>query len=260
MNTPRSRWLIVFILLAPAWRLLGADPLEEVDRLAREWVKLRVETTQADTAWRSEHEFLVTSLAALKERAALLEEKRDLARAKTAKDREELEGLRARNQAAAADLKACDARAKALADELVALRPGLPPRLSDALEMSYRSLAAPELPFGERMQLAMSVLNRCAQFNRMVVAGEDVLTLEGEPSAMALDVIYWGLSHGYAVDRAAHKAWLGRPGPGGWRWEPKPEAYASVVRLLAVARDKGDPTFVVVPAQIEKSLPPAVRN
>lgn len=251
---------MAFVFLAPAARTSGADSLDQVDQLARDWVKLRVETTQIDTAWRSERELLESTLAALKERATLLEEKRDLARAKTAQGREELEALRAKHQAAAGDLRACEARAKALTEQLVALRPSLPPRLSDALEMSYRSLAAPELPFGERMQLAMNVLNRCAQFNRVVTAGEDVLTLEGEPTAKSLDVIYWGLSRGYAIDRAARKAWLGGPGAGGWRWEPTPEAYERVVRLLAMARDQADPGFVVVPAQVAKSLPEASRN
>jgi len=249
-----SRWTLALMLFAPAPRTIAADPLDEVDQLARDWVKLRVETTQIDTAWRSERELLESTLTALRERATLLEEKRDLARAKTAKDREELDGLRAKNQAAADDLKACEARAKALTEQLVALRPSLPPRLSDALEMSCRSLAAPELPFGERLQFAMNVLNRCAQFNRAVTAGEDVLTLEGEPTTKSLDVIYWGLSRGYAIDRSARKAWLGGPGPGGWRWEPKPEAYERVVRLLAIARDQADPGFVVVPAQVAKSL------
>jgi len=99
------------------------------------------------------------------------------------------------------------------------------------------------------------VLNRCAQFDRVVTAGEDVLTLEGESGAKSLDVIYWGLSHGYAIDRSTRKAWLGRPGAGGWRWEPAPDAYARVAHLLDIARDRADPAFVVVPAQVTQALP-----
>ncbi len=241
-------------MLAPALRTAAADSLAEVDKLARDWVKMRVETTQLETAWRSERDLLESTLAALKERAALLEEKRDLAKAKTAQEREELAGLAAKNRAAADDLTACEARLQALTAKLIALRPDLPPRLSEALEMSYRSLAEPKVAFGDRMQIAMTVLNRCAEFNRTITTGEDVLTLPGEPATKSLDVIYWGLSHGYAIDRTSHQAWLGRPGPDGWRWEPKPEAYEPVAHLLAIARDQADPTFVVVPAQVTRTL------
>jgi hypothetical protein len=62
------------------------------------------------------------------------------------------------------------------------------------------------------MQLAMTVLNRCALFNRTVTCGDEVLTISGEQGAKSLEVIYWGLSHAYALDRAAGKAWYGAPG------------------------------------------------
>lgn len=256
----RSCWLIVLVLLAPSPRAIAADPLDEVDHSAREWVKLRVEATRLDTAWRAERELVESTLAALKERAALLEEKRDLAKAKNSQDAAEADALRAKNQSAGEDLQACAVRLQAITAKLAALRPNLPPRLSDALEMSYRSLAAPELPFGERLQIAVNLLNRCAQFNRLVTTGEDVLTLEGEPSAKSLEVIYWGLSHGYAVDRSGRKAWLGSPGPGGWRWVPQPDAFAPVVELLAIARDQADPAFVAVPAAVAKSVNASARN
>jgi hypothetical protein len=260
MNTPCPRWILLLALVAPASLSFAADPLDEVDQSAREWVKLRVEATRLETAWRSERELVESTVAALKERATLLEEERDLTKARTAKDREELEALRTKNRAAAEDLKACETRLQTVTGRLLALRPGLPPRLSEALEMSYRSLADPALPLGERMQIAINVLNRCAQFNRLVTAGEDVLTLEGEPAAKSLETLYWGLSHGYAVDRAARKAWLGAPGPAGWHWEPKPDAFDQVVQLLAVAHDKADPELVAVPATVARSLPAADRN
>jgi len=101
----------------------------------------------------------------------------------------------------------------------------------------------------------MNVLNRCAQFNRSINVGEDVLALDGTSSTKSFEVIYWGLSYGYAVDRTAGKAWLGTSRDGGWRWEPKPEAFQNVLRLIDIAADKADPDFVVVPASVPRSLP-----
>lgn len=238
----------------------AADPLETVAKSADEWVKLRVETTRLETAWQEERSLVESMVTALKERAVTAEEKRDLVQAKTAKDREELDALRAKITAEGNDLRAFDARLKELAAKLIALRPALPPRLSDALEMSFRSLGNPALPAGERMQLVMNVLNRCTQFNRSITIGEEVLAPDGVAPAKSLEVIYWGLSHGYALDRAAHQAWVGAPVGGDWRWEPKPAAFESVQRLLAVAGDKADPDFVIVPATVIRSVPGQTRN
>jgi Protein of unknown function (DUF3450) len=251
--TPGARcWSILIVLVTP---LIGAaDTLEEADKSAGEFVKLQVENARLETEWRSQRELLGSLVRALQERAASLAEKRDLTKAKTAKDREELDAIRARIQRENDDSRVFESRLNAVSAKLLSLRSSLPPHLSEALEMSYRTLAGAEAPPGERLQQVMNVLNRCAQFNRMVFVGEDVLTLEGEPPEKSLEVIYWGLSHGYAVDRVARKAWLGSPGPTGWRWEARPEAFGSVTELLAIAKDKADPTYVAVPATVTRSL------
>jgi hypothetical protein len=147
-------------------------------------------------------------------------------------------------------MQATDVRLKEIKDRLIQLRPLLPPRLSEALELPYRSLAGTELGPSERMQITMTVLNRCAQFNRLVTCGQEVVTIEGEPGPKSLEVIYWGLSRGYALDRAAGKVWLGAPGPKGWQWEAQPEAFPQVARLIAVYNDKAEPEFAAVPAKL----------
>jgi hypothetical protein len=100
------------------------------------------------------------------------------------------------------------------------------------------------------MQLVMTILNRCAQFNRVVTSGEDVLSIEGEPGPKSLEVIYWGLSHGYALDEKAGKAWYGSPGPKGWQWEPLADGARPVSKLIAIYGDRADPDFVAVPARL----------
>ena len=245
-------WSILFVLVAAL--VCAADPLEDADKSAGEFVKLQIEDARLAMEWRAQRELLESLVRAFQERAASLEEKRDLTKAKTARDREDLDAMRAKIQSANDDVRIFETRLNALSAQLLALRPRLPPHLSEALEMSYRTLADTGVPAGERMQQAMNVLNRCAQFNRIVTVGEDVLSLEGEPPEKSLPVIYWGLSHGYAVDRVARKAWVGSPGPSGWRWEARPEAFDGVVRLIAIANDKADPTYVAVPALVTRSL------
>lgn len=253
----RFLWVVVCAVLPTG---LLADPLETAQKSAGEWVKLRVETTRMEQTWQEERSLVESMLAAANERAQAAEEKRDLVKARTAKEREELETLRAKNTTEAEDLRLLDTRLQELTAKLIALRPSLPPRLSEALEMPYRSLAGAQQGPGERMQLAMIVLNRCAQFNRVVTLAEDVLTLDGEPAPRSLEVIYWGLSQGYAIDRTTQRVWRGSPGPGGWQWVLQPEAFASVAELIAVARDKADPHFVAVPAIVTRRETESVRG
>jgi hypothetical protein len=252
MNHPRLRWparcWLLGLLIAPLHA--DPDPLEPAEKSAGEWIKIRLETSRIESEWQSEKPLLESTVGGLKERAETLEEKRDHVTAKTAKDRDEIEAMQAKNKAAGDDLSAAEARLQALGAGLIELRAELPPRLSEALEMSYRSLADPGIASGERMQLAMTMLNRCAQFNRTVTCGEEVLSMEGEQDAKSLEVIYWGLSHGYALDRPAGRAWYGSPGPKGWHWEPLAEGAKPISELIAIYNDKADPAFVPVQATL----------
>ena len=100
------------------------------------------------------------------------------------------------------------------------------------------------------MQLAMTVLNRCAQFNASIEQDQETIQFEGEPTPVSVDVIYWGLSHGYALDRVRNRAWLGSPGGGRWHWEPIDNVEA-VAKLIAVRMDAADPELVAVPARVD---------
>jgi hypothetical protein len=234
--------------------------LKDADDSAGLYIRLQVEEARLNTEWSQQRGLLESLVHADEERATSLEESRDQMNARTAGFRDELDAMRAKIQGANDDAKVLETRLNALSAQLVSLRPSLPPRLSEALEMSFRTLAGSGVPVGDRMQVAMTVLNRCAQFNRVVSVGEDVLSLEGEPPQKSMEVIYWGLSHGYALDRADKKAWLGSPGPAGWQWEAKPEAFDGVAALIDIAHDKADPAYVNVPAVAARSLPAATGN
>ncbi|HVT73738.1 MAG TPA: DUF3450 family protein [Lacunisphaera sp.] len=244
-------WCSLTLLVVPLALAAEPDPVEAVGKAAGEWVKTRAETVRLQGEWSSQRDLLEATVRAVQERANNLEAKRDDLKARTAQEQDDLQKMEAKNQAMAAALQGSGDRLKALDEKLLRLRPSLPPRLSAALELPYRSLAGAELPLGERMQLTMTVLNRCVQFNRVITHGEEVIQLPGDPEARALEVIYWGLSHGYALDRAAGRAWLGSPGPQGWQWELRPEAAPAVAQLIAIANDKAEPEFVNVPARLQ---------
>ena len=188
-------------------------------------------------------------MKALEERAGTMEDRRDHLLAKTAGIQTELAAVGAKNRATTTGLESAEARLKELTERLQKLRPSLPPRLSAALDLPFQSLAEKGVSLGERMQLAMTVLNRCIQFNRMISCGEEEVAPAGEPAPKSLQVIYWGLSHGYALDRTAGRAWAGSPGPQGWHWEPLASAVPAA-RLIDIYNDRAEPEFVMTPMQL----------
>lgn len=224
--------------------------MDKVGRIATQWVRTRAETVRIESDWAGERELLETMIRAVEERARVAEEQAEQVKGATAQVRAELEGLAQKNEVAEQSLKEVEARLKRFTATALALRPQLPPRLRDALELAYASLQNTELPPSERMQYLMTILGRCHQFNRTITAGEEVTALSPGATPRSVEAIYWGLSHGYALDRASGEAWLGASTAEGWTWEPLPGAADKVGRLLAIANDQADPDFVVLPAKL----------
>jgi hypothetical protein len=250
MPNPLPRSLAFAALLCS--RLLAApeEPVDQVGKLAAEWIRIRGETVRIESEWAGQRDLLASIAGAVEQRAKLAEDEVALLKANTAQARGEVDRLAQKNQAVEKSLAGADERLRGLVVTLAALRPQLPPRLQSALELPYRSLENPALPAGDRMQHAMTILNRCVQFNRVITAGEETIATEGGSPSRLLEVIYWGLSHGYALDRAAGKAWLGTgSGQAPWTWEPLPDGVPQVTALLAMARDQADPEFVIAPAR-----------
>lgn len=234
---------------ALSWPLRAEDPVESVQKAAGEWAKVRAETIRVESEWEWQKVLMESTRDALLARVLQLDAKRAELEAKTMGERRDTAELTARRQAMAGAAADAAKHLLALDEKLVRLRAWLPPRLSLALELPYRSLAAPGLPLGERMQHSMTILNRCQHFNRTIASGEETLAVPGG-EAKLLEVVYWGLSHGYALDRAAGTAYLGAPGANGWAWSPAPELAKAVARLIAVSQDKAQPEFVEMALRI----------
>ena len=91
---------------------------------------------------------------------------------------------------------------------------------------------------------------RCTQFNKAVTLADEVLAPEAGTEARMLEVLYWGLSHAYALDRTNGKAYFGHPAESAWVWEPLPQQTEKISSLIAIYKDKADPVLVEVPARV----------
>jgi hypothetical protein len=237
--------LLIFAFLAPAW---GASPLDDVQKTVTEWVRVRAETARIEDDWTWQQMLMQSTLEALQERTRQLVAQRTELEARTAEERRDTADLMERRQA----LKDAQAQAEnhlqLLGDRLARMRAWLPPRLSVALELPYRSLAKPNADASERMRYAMVILDRCVRFNRTVSVDEEMITAaNGEKRLM--EVVYWGLSHGYALDRSGNEAYLGAPTESAWAWTTLPDMAPQVAKLINASLDKAEPAFVILPAQ-----------
>jgi len=250
----RSGWILL-PLLAVA-RASAADApetptLDAVQKTVTAWVNVRAETSRLATAWAAEQPLAEGTALALEQRAKTAEEKSAELKAKTAEIREELTALENKNRESSEALAQADVRAKALQQKVMALENVLPPRLRAALSLPYKSLHDADLPASDRMQLTLTILNRCLQFNHSVSYGEENLTLGGA-APQIYESIYWGLGRGYALDRKSNKAWVGLSGAQGWHWESLPDGAAGrVEQLIAAYNDKAEPMLAELPAQVQ---------
>jgi len=248
LNRPKplcGLWLLLLFNL-PA----GATPLDDVQTAATTWANLRSELTRLESDWAGEKKVLSASVAGLSQRAEQMALSHEALEAETAKDRREIDELRQQNKASTADLEQANNRMAAVAQRLLSTRAALPPRLSAALDLPFKSLASPDLAAGERAQHVMTILNRCNQFNQAFVLAEEIIPTSPGAEPQLLEIIYLGLAQACAIDRAADQAYVGRPTNGQWTWTPQPNLAAEIANMIAIYQDRAEPTFVTVPMQV----------
>jgi Protein of unknown function (DUF3450) len=258
----QRRLLASFVLLATmsVGRVFGADTLDTVQQAASRWASLRTESVRLASDWKWQKSALESSLAALQEKIKQMEAEQGLLEAEATVDASRTETAEADSQRAKAAMETINQRVAALTASVAQVQPWLPPRLASALELPLKSIVDPDLGAAERLQHTMTIFSRCAQFNKSITFAEDVLELDGAANPRLYEVVYWGLSHAYALDRAAGKAYWGHPGAQGWTWELRADAAEAVARIVDIYHEDADPAFVEVPAAISNPFPAENRN
>ncbi len=250
----RSLWILLpacaCVRVFAAESAPQAPSIDTVEKTVTAWVNTRAETSKLASAWAIEQPLAESTALALEQRAKTAEEKAEQLRAKTAEQRTELGALEGKNHEASDALVSAEKDARELQQQVLALRDHLPPRLQAALTLPYQSLSNPDLPPGDRMQFTLTIINRCLQFNHGVTYGEESLAINGGVPQI-YEVIYWGLSRGYALDRKSTKGWVGAPTSQGWRWETvELPAVPRIETLIAAYNDKAEPALAELPARV----------
>ncbi len=236
-------------ILGLALALRAENPsLDKLERLASEWIKVRSEISRLEEEWSLQRSLLESMIKLQDQRVEPLEMRREELKQRIEKARLDTESQSSKNADLHGQLKEFETSVINLDKKLIELRPKLPPRLSVALDLAYRSIGSEATPPSERMQLTMTILNRCLQFNRCVTCGDEVVAIPGEKEKL-MKTVYLGLTVGYAWDCLSGKTWLGHATAAGWKWEFCAEAAQALPAFVAAHDDKAEPGFVGLPAE-----------
>ena len=246
------------ILAAAAILILGlaaaATEIDELRGLVREWLVLRRELNEAETAWKAQKTLLSDELRLLQEQKQRLT--RELAAGTEAAETASapLAAARAQKDELASSLSALLQPVRDAEDVLRTWRDKLPPGLLQSLGDVLAKLPAPDAAedvsnVADRLQAVLGLYTRIEQLNQEIHAGKTVLSLP-DGRRLEMDTLFFGIAAGYAVSADGRHAAVGRPGSDGWHWQWDPALAQSVRHAIACYRRESPAAFVRLPLQI----------
>ncbi len=242
-------WLLPFSAIP----MLGIEAMDSIHESARKWIDIRLETSQLQTDWLWQKNLLGSMQEALEFKVSQFEEREALLVAQMATEKQKVEQTREQVKQLREELATLEEHNQQMIEKLQSLKMFLPSTLSDSLELAFSSLSDPALSTGEKMQLVVTILNRCTQFNDKITYGEVIAPSSTEEKEHVLCVLYWGLSHAYALDQETGDTYLGKPVEKGWNWIPSPGLESEVRRLIDIFNEESDPDLVKAPVHINTS-------
>ena len=247
----RTAVLCGLILISNSIQALAeTDSIQAVQESTRKWTEIRLETVKLKEDWVWEKSILESTKDALAQRLQAAASQKKLVESETTLTRNELTKAKLENDQLKSAIIATEEHTQEVIDRLKQLKLKLPPRLSDALNLAYESLDDPQVSLGEKQQLIVTICNRCTQFNSLVTYSEEAVDPTGADSRV-LQVIYLGLSQGYALDRSNNTAYYGHPEDGKWQWDEDRSLTGSITQLIDVFKEEIDPAIITVPANLD---------
>ena len=226
--------------------------LSTLEGLVEQWVELRSLIAAEQQDWHRQDQQWQREIALLQEEERWLDDK--IAQAtqfKAAKESRTSEQLsqKAKLEAALSSLGDIINRATA---ELTELLPSIPESLQspDFVRMlnALNSPHSEPLPARQLQQL-VSVLTEIELLQNRTHTTHELLDF-GPDMRREMDVVYIGLSQGYAVSPDNAIAATGTPSHGGWKWNVTPEIALDVRKLVRIQNTEQPPELVTVPIEI----------
>ena len=250
--------ILIFVVISSfafSLTVFADEPLattHTLEALVAKWVDLRKELAQEKEKWNEEKSYLEQEKALLlKEKKMLDNEIAQASREQTQAEAERVELLQSKEISQKTLNEYLPALSRAEAN-LKKWKDVVPSSLSPALKKSFGRLQkASGKTISQRLQLILSIYGEIERLEHNVhICKERLKTDSGKLQEM--DVIYLGLSQGFAVSLDNKIAGKGSPTKNGWRWEWRHGIAKDVRKAIAFYQRKEPADFVNLPLKIKE--------
>ncbi len=216
------------------------------------WVAASQDVARTRTNWQFEKDVLLASKESLQGEVAQIqaqiedankeEQTADMDSAVLAKEQVEL--VKASETVTAVVAK--------LEDRLVTLVLQFPPHLKKDLGADLEILNNKEkreqAGIATRVTTVVNVLTAAEKANSDVVTVNEERDVNGKTQSVR--TVYFGLGIAYSSTEDGTVGWIGTPSPTGWQFEDRANEAKNIAKVIAIANDEEDVSFVPVTAKI----------
>ncbi len=254
----RFRFLIALgFLLALPWKVSAQSEKAQKDiatiqSYIERWVAVSQDIAKTMANWQFEKDILLETKRALQGEVDQIKSQIEEAK-KDEQTADETSKNLAKEQVELS--KAAETVTKVIAqleDRLVSLVVQFPPYLQRELGVDLEFLnnkeKREESGIATRVSTVTNILQAAEKANSDVVAVNEERDVNGKTQSVR--TVYFGLALAYSSTEDESVAWLGTPGPTGWRFEQRPDETKEIARVVAIANDEADVGFVPVTAII----------
>jgi hypothetical protein len=255
---------IAFLLLLTLPPALGQQPELNPNQTLRttmaEWVETMRKIQTEEDNWANDKEVLGNYREGLEREIADLNER--IAAAKTRKDgadKESLDLTTKRTEFVSArdslvtEFRKLEAQFKTA---LGIIPPPLrkEPRVAQLIEDFEKAAALPDDKADEgiskRVLTLVNLVSEIEKFQQTVVVRPE-LHRDSQDREFNMQVVYFGLSAAYAVNKESTFALVGKPTAEGWKYEPRPDLAKDIQRMLAAILGDAEAAFTNLPFALE---------
>lgn len=226
--------------------------LEEARLTMSKWIETQQIISRERNDWQQGKEILLGRLELVRKETSTLDQDIRAAQAKISDSEVERDQLLAERAQLEAQVARLAQTVNGLEDELRKLQGSLPEPILAKVRTLYERMPADDaarqrVSVSERFQNVLVILNELDKASGDITINFEVHTLaSGKPSEVK--AIYVGLTQAYYVN-ADGQAGIGRPGAGGWQWQPAPDIAAEVSLAFDILQGKHSPEFVPLPVK-----------
>ncbi|NCC52599.1 MAG: DUF3450 family protein [Spartobacteria bacterium] len=265
------RWLGVLVATAATGLLVAGvaaaqatndlpDDVRALEALVGQWMGLRAEMATEQRVWNQRREQWAAELALLEREAETLGREISRGSGLASSVEQEHRRLLARQEALLRiqdQLRPALDRAEA---ELRAWHAQIPDPLGEELADAFRALPrtqaeADKMPLTRRARAIAALYARIESLQNTVHVTQQMLETAGG-TRRQVEVLYIGLSRGFAVTPDNAWAAVGVPGDNGWAWTPAHEAAPAIRAAIAIANRQQTARMVTLPMQVAGEAQP----